>query len=563
MRDDTLNQFSGTAHNVVQARDIFGDVYLGQSQMMSSVPAPRQLPADVAHFTNREQYLAELDALLSQGGNHPSVMVVSAIAGTAGVGKTALAVHWAHGVRNHFPDGDLYINLRGYDPQPPVDPGQALDAFIRAFNVPAEKIPVDVSNRAALYRTLVDRRRILIVLDNAAAPKQVRPLLPGSPTCVVVVTSRSRLNGLTIRDGANLLTLDLLPPEQALALLVRIIRQERVDTAPESARELVRLCAQLPLAIRIAGERITARPDATLAELVEELTDERNRIEAFSDEEDDATAIRAVFSWSYKALSPQGSRMFRLLGLHAGPEISTMTAAVLADTAIVRARGLMESLAKVHLITRLKRDRYQFHDLLRAYAAECAEQDEPDDERERAIQRVLAWYLYSLDATDRVLAPHRSQRVPLHLPRPSQELLPSFSTPNDALEWCEVERANLVAATRQAADSQQDAVAWQLPAIMGEFLFQRRYWTEFVTTHKIGLAGARHLDDQVGVGWMLTNLGLVHGETGQLKEAVNDCEQALIVLREIGNQLVEGIALTNLVSCNPASFTRPPGPIKS
>jgi tetratricopeptide (TPR) repeat protein len=537
------NQFTGDAQNVVQSRDISGGVHI-RIPIPAPLPVPRQLPAEVSHFVSRQAELAEMDRKLAAGTDQPSVMVVSAIAGTAGVGKTALAVRWAHRVRERFPDGELFVDLRGYDAQPPVTPDDALSAFLRALDVAPEKIPVDTQARAAMYRSLLNRRHMLIVLDNAASAAQVRPLLPGTPTCVVVVTSRSRLSGLAIRNGAGLVTLDVLSPDEALLLLRRIVGAERVDADPAAARRLVHLCGRLPLAIRIAGERIGSYPDTPLAEFLLDLEDERARIDALSGDEDDDSAVRSVFSWSYKALREPAARVFRLLGLHAGPHFGTGVVAALSGTSVSAARRQLEQLAGAHLVMCVTRDRYRFHDLLRAYAADLAESDEPAGERELAAGRGLAWYLYGVDATDRVFAPSR-RRVPLDLPAPTQPR-PAFDSLGAALRWCETEHANLVAAVRQAGEWELDTTAWQLTAVLGEYLFQRKHWADMITTHRIGLDAARRIRDRVGEAWMLTNLGPAHLESEQFGDAVACCEQALAILREIGDRIIEGIALTNL-----------------
>ncbi|MDQ3886766.1 MAG: NB-ARC domain-containing protein, partial [Actinomycetota bacterium] len=279
-----------------------------------SVPVPesvpRQLPVDVRHFTGRVAELAKLDILLAQDDTaRPAAMVISAVAGTAGVGKTALVVHWAHRVRDCFPDGQLFMNLRGYGPDSPMTAERALEGFLRALNVPVEQIPAGLEARAALYRSLLDGRRVLIVLDNASSAEQVRPLLPGSPSCRVVITSRSRLSGLIARDGASRVTMDLLPPAEAIALLRDVIGDNRVAAESEAAAELAKRCAYLPLALRIAAERAVTHPHVPLTDLTDELAVEHDRLDLFAadEEEDEATALRAVFSWSYRALPAEAA----------------------------------------------------------------------------------------------------------------------------------------------------------------------------------------------------------------------------------------------------------------
>jgi len=304
---------------------------------------PAQLPGDVDVFTGRAAELAELDRLLTTapirtdaadkaGGDSTSV-VISAVSGTAGVGKTALALRWAHQVRAEFSDGQLYVNLRGYDPDQPLSAGYALAGFLRALGVPGAEIPPEVDERAAAYRSLLDGRRILIVLDNASSVEQVRPLLPGTPSALVVVTSRDALAGLVARHGARRLDLDLLPPEDAVALL-RALIGERAEAEPDVAVTLAGQCVRLPLALRVAAELAAARPSTSLAQLVGELADEQRRLELLDAGGDPRTAVRAVFSWSYRHLPAEAARAFRLIGLHPGPDLDPYATAALTHTGL-------------------------------------------------------------------------------------------------------------------------------------------------------------------------------------------------------------------------------------
>ncbi|MGH3718036.1 MAG: ATP-binding protein [Pseudonocardiaceae bacterium] len=509
---------------------------------------PRQLPMDVMHFTGRDAELATLDAFLAQDdADRPAALVIQAIAGTAGVGKTALVVHWAHRVRDRFPDGQLFVNLRGYDPGQPMAPEQALEEFLRALDVPAERIPAGLRARAALYRSLLDGRRVLIVLDNANTAEQVRPLLPGSATCRVVVTSRSRLSGLIARDGASRVTLDLLPPAEAIALLRDVIGDGRVAAEPESAAELAGRCAYLPLALRIAAERAVTHRHITLAELAGELAVAHERLDllATADEEDEATAVRAVFSWSYRALPPEAARAFRLLGLHAGSDISAPAAAALTDTTPTQARRLLETLVGTHLIEETGADRYRFHDLLRVYAAECAE-EEDDADCAAAVRRVLTWYLHTGDAADRILNPHR-RRVPLDQPAVACSPL-EFTDYGQALDWCEAERANLVAAIHQAAETDEHVIACRLPYALWGFFNLRKHLADLIVTHNIGLTAAQHLHDRKAEAWTLGGIGMAYLHLRQHQEAFDHFQHALPICREISDQWAEAIALTGLAA---------------
>ncbi|MGH3867119.1 MAG: ATP-binding protein [Pseudonocardiaceae bacterium] len=507
------------------------------------LPAPRQLPMDVAHFTGRDAELAALDALLTQGdASRPAAMV---IAGTAGVGKTALVVRWAHQVRNHFPDGQLFVNLRGYDSGSPMAPEQALEEFLRALDVPAERIPTGLGARAALYRSLLDGRRVLLVLDNANTAEQVRPLLPGTSTCRVVVTTRSRLSGLIAHNGASRVIVGLLPPAEAIALLRDVIADHRVSTEPESTAELASRCAHLPLALRIAAERAAAHPHATLADLAGELAVVHDRLDLLTTaEQDEATAVRTVFSWSYHALPPEVARAFRLLGLHAGPDISAPATAALIDTTPAQTRRLLETLAGTHLIEETSKDRYRLHDLLRAYAAECAKSAETDDGCTTAVRRVLTWYLHTGDAADRILNPHR-RRIPLDQPAVACAPL-ELTTYAQALDWCEAERANLVAAVRHAAETGEHVIAWKLPLALLGFFTLRKHWADLIVTYHIGLTAAAHLHDREGEAWSLGGLGMACLDLRRYGEALDHYQRALHICREIDDSWGRVIALLGL-----------------
>ena len=332
---------------------------------------PAQLPHDVLGFTGREPELAGLASLAA--GQEGAAVVITAIDGVAGIGKTALAVHFAHRAAPAFPDGQLFVNLRGFDPDhPPLDPGDVLARFVRALGAGASQLPADPDELAGMYRSQLSGRRVLVVLDNAASAEQVRPLLPGTAGCLAIVTSRNRLSGLVAVDGAQRLTLDMLPPGEAVALIARSAGDERAAADPAATRRLAELCGRLPLALRITADRAAAHPHLSMADLADELTAERDRLDVLATDEQ-ASQVRAVFSWSYRALAPASARAFRLLGLHPGQDISTAAAAALLDAPVPETRQLLRTLTGGHLLEETGRDRYQFHDLVRVYAAECAQ----------------------------------------------------------------------------------------------------------------------------------------------------------------------------------------------
>jgi tetratricopeptide (TPR) repeat protein len=501
----------------------------GQAEL--GMPIPRQLPPDDAHFTGRGRYLVQLDELLERSrGKHATALVITAIAGTAGVGKTALAIHWAHRVQDQFIDGVLYANLRGYDAEGrKAEPGTILDDFLRDLGVPESRIRGHLESRIKLYRSQLHGRRVLIVLDNAADADQVRPLLPGSPTCHVLITSRSVLPGLG-RDGAERVTLDVMSPARALALLRQIIGAKAVDAERAEAGILARQCAYLPLALRIAAERAVTRPSGTLAELVAELTDERARLN-MGTTDDPAMAVRAVFSWSYNVLSRESARLFRFLGLHSGLDISIPAASALAGIPTREGRELLEGLARVHLLNEYQPGRYQFHDLLRLYARDRAESDDTVEERAAAVRRLLDWYLHTASSADRVLIPYH-RHVPVGaLEAPADPM--QFTSYDAAMQWCEIERGNLVAATVLAANDGEQVIAWKLPVALWSFFTLRRFWRDWIATHDVALACAQKLRDPFGEAWTTTNLGIAYRQLGKHDLALEHYRTALGIWTDV------------------------------
>jgi tetratricopeptide (TPR) repeat protein len=505
---------------------------------------PAHLPPDVRCFTGREAQLAQLDELVSAAGDQPTTVVIASVSGTAGVGKTALAVHWAHRAREGFPDGTLFVNLRGYDvTASPMPPAEAVDGFLRALGVPPAAIPPTLEERSALLRTRLAGRRMLVVLDNAATAEQVRWLLPGTPGCLVMLTSRSRLSGLAARDGARRVAVDVLAAPEALALLGEVLGA-RVHAEPAAAEELVRLCGGLPLALRLAAERVNTRPHHTIADLVRELENEYDRLDLLAARDDKSSAVRATFSWSYWALDGDAARMFRLLGLHPGPEMGAGAAAALAGISVAGTRPLLETLTNMHRLEEVDRDRYRFHDLLRVYAVERAGADESALARDRAVRRVLDWYLRHADAADRVLMPQR-RHIPLTVS--AQGLPPmDFPSPAAALQWCETERTNLVAAIRRAADARHHELAWQLPFVLWSYFTVRKRWTDWIETHRLGLAAAEANSDRFGEALVLTSLANAYRDLRRFDEATQLFHRAIAVARELGEPWVEAAAVSLL-----------------
>ncbi|GIJ57815.1 ATP-binding protein [Virgisporangium aurantiacum] len=518
---------------------------------------PAQLPADVARFTGRQAQLDRLTAALdaAAGANaaaagtaaanegsaagtagadqgaadrHPAAVVISAIAGTAGIGKTALAVHWAHRVRHRFPDGQLYVNLRGFHPSGVVmDPAQAIRALLEALDVPRPRIPADLDAQAALYRSELADRRMLVVIDNARDAEQVRPLLPGAPGCFVLVTSRSQLTSLVAVEGAHPLTLDLLTEGEAEQLLASRLGADRLAAEPGAVAEIVTRCARLPLALAIVAARAATNPQFPLRAIADEL----RGLDALADE-DPSGDIRAVFSWSVATLTPAAARMFRLLGLHPGPDISAAAAASLAGERHVR--PMLAELTRAHLVVEAVPGRYTLHDLLRAYAAELATNEESEVERHAAALRMFDHYVHTAHAADRLVDPHRDASAP---PAPANGVTPEpLADHQQALAWFTAEQVVLYNAVRHAAASGFDAHACQLARRTAEFLDRRGHWRDSVETQHVALAAARRLGDLPAQAETHRVLARAHTRLGDYDDAHVHYRLALDVYTAAGDE---------------------------
>jgi DNA-binding SARP family transcriptional activator/Flp pilus assembly protein TadD len=560
-------------------------------------PVPAQLPADVAAFAGREAELAALDLLLAGtagagdvrgavgaaglveaggvtgsagpagvGGSagaagavgqpglaDPAAVPIAVLAGTAGVGKTALAVRWARRAAAAFPDGQLYVNLRGYDPGAPVPPGDALAGFLRALGLAGEDIPAGEDERAAAYRSLLDGRRVLVVLDNAASVEQARPLLPGSPACLVVVTSRDSMAGLVARHGARRLALDVLPVADAIGLL-RTLIGDRVDAEPDAAAELAAQCARLPLALRVAAELAAASPDSRLAELAGELAGEQRRLDLLDAGGDERTAVRGVFSWSYRHLPVTAARAFRLIGLHPGPDLDPYAVAALtsgvADSSggrpvtATQAKDALALLARAHLMHPVGGGRYGLHDLLRAYARELAAGEDGAGGQLAAMTSLFDYYLGAAAAAMDVLVPAERQYRPRL--EPISTPAPELTTPARARDWLDAERAVLVAITVHAAAHGWPGHTTRLAAVLYRYLETGGHYADAMTVHGRANHAALLLGDRAAEAMALTNLGIISWRQGRYQQAADYHQRSLAASVAIGDRRGEATALANL-----------------
>jgi tetratricopeptide (TPR) repeat protein/DNA-binding XRE family transcriptional regulator len=453
---------------------------------------PRQLPAAVPHFTGRRAVLAELTAQL-HNRDADNAVVLSAIGGTAGVGKTALAVHWAHQVAGLFPDGQLFVNLRGFDPSgTPLSPADALRRLAEALGAEHERLPGSIEGLAALYRSLLAGRRILVVLDNARDAAQVRPLLPGSPACVVVVTSRSQLTGLIARDGAVRVAVDAMTEAEARELLARRLGAGRITADERAAGQVAERCGRLPLALCIAAARAAMRPDLPLARVAADLADAQGKLDVLAAAGDAQADVRAAFSWSYETLTPASRRMFRLLGLHPGPDISAEAAVSLAGAPPGRVARLLTELTESSLLS-AGGGRYALHDLIRAYAAELTGAHDSGTGRRRATRRILDHYLTTAATAARLLD---ATRLPTQTPPAAAGVRPEeLTTSAQGLRWLDQEYAVLLRLVDLAAAAGFDVHAWQLPRALRSLFDWRARWEDWERTHRIAAQAATRLGD--------------------------------------------------------------------
>lgn len=504
----------------------------------SGTPVPRQLPPVPAHFTSR---IAELEALDSAAAREEDASAdrspaVTVVVGPGGVGKTALAVTWAVRNAGRFPSGQLYADLRGFSPETAVPPEDALGAFLRALGVPPERVPVGLAEQAALFRTTTAGMRLLLVADNAISAAQVRPLIPASSGCVVVVTSRLRLDGLHA-EGARFVDMAPLPEEHAVELLRRSVGESRVAGELPEVTTLAALCGRLPIALRVAGARLASRPNWPVARMVAELRDERVRLTKLSPVGE--ASLTATFDSSYSALSPRAARLYRLAGEYPGPTIEVGAAAAAARVSESEAADGLQELADASLLEEVGERGYRFHDLVRLHARAL-----PDDERFEVVARIADWYLHRMTRANLVVIP---MRWTIGTVRARYEAAPAlFATGAEALQWLDERLPDIVEVLEETSALGQDELAWQLCEALWELFLYRKHYRLWLRTHEVGIAAAHRCGHTIAEARLRCQLARAHLDLGRFETAETECLKAADLARAAGSRHNESVALDQL-----------------
>jgi tetratricopeptide (TPR) repeat protein len=539
------NEVAGAVFGtVIQAGAIHGDIHIERPQVGASTgtagaikapAAPAQLRAGPTYFAGRTDELTVLDRLL-QEADDSSMPTLIAVSGAAGVGKTSLCLRWLHQIRDHYPDGQLYADLRGFTGTDPTPTGDVLEGFLRALGMAAEAVPASEDEQAATFRTLAAGRRLILMLDNAATAAQVRPLLPGTGPTVVVITSRLRLTGLAL-DGAHFVELGPLSEDGGLVLLRRMLGSERVCAEVEAAQTLVALCARLPLAICASGARLATRRHLSIARVVRDLTDEAHRLAVLGKHTD--VSVQAAFDVSYAALPPEVARLYRLLGLHPGSEFDVGAAAAIADTDDDEAGELLDCLLDASLIEERSAGRYAFHDLLRLHARATSEV-ELEHERRTALDRLARWYLRMAVCADRTVIRGRWHLGDYY---ESDDGAPTdFDSSASALDWLESECDNLATLVDVLHRDGSHEISWQICEAMWSLFIYRKHFRYWLRTHRSGIAAARDCQNPLAEARMLEGLAMAHLNLQDFEAAAVCCTRALELERE--NDHLDGQATT-------------------
>jgi tetratricopeptide (TPR) repeat protein len=504
---------------------------------MLAVPA--QLPVAPGHFTGREHEVKRMEGLLRARNPAPIV----AVTGTGGMGKTALTLHVAHRLLDLYDGGQLFIDLRGHDPETALTVGEALSQALRGLGVPVDRMPGDVTDRANLYRTLLRGSRMLILLDNAGSSAQIAPLVPVQDSCLVV-TSRNRLAGIAVEYFVESIVLGALTEDESMDLLRRSAGPDRVDADPDAARRLVRSCGGMPLALRLAAAKIAIHPGQSIGRLAAELDDQGSGLAAF-DVEEGAYGLRAAFANSYRTLSPAGARMFRLLSVHPGPTFSLHLATTVCGLPLQEAQRAADELLAAHILEHVGVDRYSFHDLVRRYAVERLAVEETNEECQRAVDALLNWYLALSEPVNRVTSPQRNRIRPSATAHGLVQLDDSA-----AVALLEAERDSLPSLVRFARDSGRDTVAWQLAYLLFGFFLRRGHGPDSVEVYRHALAAAERLGDHEAVARMCNDIGVSCCVTRRFDEALVYLRRALELSQRVSDLRNGAATLSVLGRCH-------------
>ncbi|WP_410665518.1 tetratricopeptide repeat protein [Amycolatopsis sp. lyj-84] len=501
-------------------------------------PIPRQLPPIPAHFTSRTAELAALDSAAAgeEDDSIDQLPAVTVVVGPGGVGKTALAVTWAVRNAGRFPEGQLYADLRGFSPETAVPPEEALGAFLRALGVPPERVPVELAEQAALFRTTTAGMRLLLVVDNAISAAQVRPLIPASSDCVVVVTSRLRLDGLHA-EGARFVDMAPLPQEHAVKLLMRSVGESRVADELPDVTALAVLCGRLPIALRVAGARLASRPKWPVARMVAELRDERVRLTRLSPVGE--ASLTATFDSSYSALPPHAARLYRLASEHPGPTVEVGAAAAAVRVSDYEAADGLQVLADASLLEEIGEDGYRFHDLVRLHARAL-----PDDERFEVVPRIADWYLHRMTRANLVVIPMR-WRVSTVRAR-YEDSPPLFATGAEALRWLDDRLLDIVKVLEETFALRHDELTWQLCEALWELFLHRKHYQLWIRTHETGIAAAHRCAAAVAEARLRCQLARAYLDLGRFEAAESECLKAAELARGAGSRHNESVALDQL-----------------
>ena len=544
LKGDRNQVIASLSDNAKAIGNVTGNVTFNENHLHQPLPRQlslHQLPNDIADFTGRNTELQQITQLLQTSGNRTAV-AISAVAGMPGVGKSALAVHVAHQLQPQFPDAQLYINLRGTDDSP-LEPFDALAQLLRAFGLDDSTLPTDLPGRANAYRSLLAQKRAIILLDNASSEAQVRDLIPGSPASAVIITSRRRLSALA---GIEVLDLSVMPASEALDLLQRLIGIDRVQPEPAAAAQIVQLCGQLPLAIRIAGGTLNQKRYWSLATYATKLRDEKQRLAQLQLSDLD---VRSSFQLSYQDLSATDAHLFQFLGL-LPRDFAAPAAAALVDQSPEAIAAAVERLVEAQLLEAVSEDRYQFHDLIRLFAQEQLGREQSPEMQQAAQQRLVQWYGEQAGFWSNVFNPiRRRQLIEAFLAQQDSD----FSTAEleqkaylTGLAWFELERANLLTIMDWADQLQAREQVINLAANLVPFFSVRSYWSNWVKTHQLALAVTRQTGDQQSEGTTVANLGEAYRRQGRWAEAVECFQQSQPIFHALGDQQNEGKTVMNL-----------------